>query len=70
VNYDTPATMMRAARNNLDEMECNNGWSLQTRQWDEVIESDASLRGWGASSKGVKSREIFLALEEKLAPSQ
>jgi len=47
VNYDTPAMMMRAARNNLrwwlDEMECNNGWSLQTRQWDEVIESDASL---------------------------
>ena len=57
VNYDTPARMTKAARNDLrwwlDEMECNNGRSLQTRQWDEVIESDASLRGWGVSSKGV-----------------
>ena len=34
-------------------MDSNNGRSLQTRQWDEVIESDASLQEWGASSKGV-----------------
>ena len=69
VKYDTPARMTRAARNDLrwwlDEMECNNGWSLQTRQWDEVIESDASLREWGASSKGVTTGSPWTREEAK-----
>ena len=29
-----------------------NGRPLQIPKWDRVIESDASLRGWGASSQG------------------
>ena len=52
-NYNTVVTTSDNMRQDLtwwlQELPRHNGRSMQIMQWDMVIESDASMLGWGAS---------------------
>lgn len=57
--YDVNCALSKESRRELQwwitHLEQWNGKSLLTRQPDVIIESDASLRGWGAVSNGVRT---------------
>ena len=47
----------------------HNGRPLQIRQWDLMIEPDASLMGWGASCQGRNTRGPWTEVSTSTAQS-
>ena len=68
--YDTPCSLSSAAIEELEwwntQLMSWNGKSLVLKQPDLQIESDASLRGWGASCQGTQTGGPWSQQEQEL----